>query len=182
MDVPFQYNPGDWRKAPNLISYVRLAGSWLPGYLVVTNPHDAQAWWWATGIFMFVAATDVLDGYVARRFNLITDLGKFVDPLVDKLLVLFTLIGLGIVDPWLWLFTAIIAVRELVITLQIRRRSKLVAAIRSGKLKMLSQVVAIIALLVPLEGGWLIVQLALIGHAVFWTVFSWIDYYQRFVR
>lgn len=81
---------------PNLITFSRLLG--VPFLLYGLYDPSAQSRWICTAIFVVAAATDWLDGYLARKLNQITDLGKFLDPLVDKLLViapLLVLIELG---------------------------------------------------------------------------------------
>ena len=75
----------------------------IPIFLyVVQNPSSGDRWL-ALGLFLVAALTDWLDGYVARRFNQVTDLGKFLDPLVDKLLIfapLLVLIEWGTLPAW----------------------------------------------------------------------------------
>lgn len=120
--------------------------------------------------FLLVAFSDAIDGYVARRFNQITDLGKFLDPLADKILVtsvLITLVGLNkaSIIPVL-----IIVAREFLISglrTYLARKNIIVAASQLGKWKTVSQVVAILMLLISLPYAnlalWLAVALALIS-------------------
>nr|NLD40064.1 CDP-diacylglycerol--glycerol-3-phosphate 3-phosphatidyltransferase [Actinomycetales bacterium] len=91
----------------------------------------------AAGVFLVAALTDRLDGYLARSRGLITDLGKLLDPIADKALVISALLLLswdGLV-PW-WV-TVLILVRELGITLlrMVMRRRAVMAASQGGKLK-----------------------------------------------
>lgn len=97
-------------------------------------------------IFLVASLTDALDGYIARKYNLITDFGKFMDPLADKLLVISALITMtenNLVASWM---VIIIVAREL--TVSILRAiaaadGKVIAASSGGKLKTISQMVAI---------------------------------------
>ena len=86
---------------PNWITFSRLLG--VPFLLYGLQSPTVQTRWICLGIFLVAAGTDWLDGYLARKLNQITDLGKFLDPLVDKLLVLaplLVLIQLGEVPAW----------------------------------------------------------------------------------
>ena len=101
-------------------------------------------------IFIIASITDAMDGHIARKYNLVTDFGKFMDPLADKLLVISALtcmIEVGLVASWM---VIIIVAREL--TVSILRAiaaadGKVIAASGGGKLKTISQMVAIIVLL-----------------------------------
>ncbi|AYB43308.1 CDP-diacylglycerol--glycerol-3-phosphate 3-phosphatidyltransferase [Paenibacillus lautus] len=104
----------------------------------------------ALGVFIFASATDKLDGYIARKMNQITNLGKLLDPLADKLLISVALIMMvqsGMVATWI--AVAIIA-REFVITglrMVASEQGIALSADRLGKLKMVLQVTAIAAVL-----------------------------------
>ncbi|MEO0407050.1 MAG: CDP-diacylglycerol--glycerol-3-phosphate 3-phosphatidyltransferase [Cyanobacteria bacterium P01_A01_bin.135] len=133
---------------PTWITFSRLAG--IPIILVLLLQPTPTARWWSVAVFLVVAATDWLDGYLARRLNQVTDLGKFLDPLVDKLLVLCTLMALiqiGAVPAW---GVSIILARELAIAGWRVSRPKISGANIWGKLKTVSQIGAIALLLAPL--------------------------------
>lgn len=179
MVFPMESFKRDWYKAANLISLLRLILVGLPVALLLSVPTDDIHRWLAAGAFLTVALTDVVDGYVARRFNQVTQWGIFLDPLVDKVLVGAMLIAVSIINPLLWLVTAFVFIREVVVALQIRSRGKLVAAVWSGKLKMAAQVVMIAAWVMPIS-LWLQVLATVV--AVVMTIWSWVDYYDRFVR
>lgn len=125
-------------------------------------------------VFAIASFTDFLDGYIARRDNLITNFGKIMDPLADKLLVmtaLLTLIGLGRVGIWI---VALILGRELAVTgLRVIAAGEgiIVAASPLGKIKTVTQMFAIILLLLNI--GW---GIYLLYIALFFTLFSGIDY------
>ncbi|MBY0162531.1 CDP-diacylglycerol--glycerol-3-phosphate 3-phosphatidyltransferase [Cytobacillus firmus] len=104
----------------------------------------------ALGVFILASATDKLDGYIARKMNQITNLGKLLDPLADKLLIsvaLIMMVQTGMVATWI--AVAIIA-REFVITglrMVASEQGIALSADRLGKLKMVLQVTAIAAVL-----------------------------------
>ena len=126
----------------------------IPIFLyVVQNPSSGDRWL-ALGLFLVAALTDWLDGYVARRFNQVTDLGKFLDPLVDKLLIfapLLVLIEWGTLPAW---GVFLVLTRELTIAGWRVNQSKISGANLWGKAKTVSQIVAISLLLAPLPEPW----------------------------
>ncbi len=102
-------------------------------------------------IFIFASATDILDGYVARKSKQVTKLGQLLDPLADKLLVisaLIVLVDMGLIHAWSAL---VIIVRELVVTgLRIVALSKniIITAELGGKIKTTAQIMSIFILLI----------------------------------
>jgi len=81
-----------WLNLPTAFTLLRLVGiPFILGGLSLRSPEGERLALWA---FLGAAATDWLDGHLARRYGLVTDLGKVLDPLVDKLLVLAPLLGL----------------------------------------------------------------------------------------
>ncbi|GAB6926145.1 CDP-diacylglycerol--glycerol-3-phosphate 3-phosphatidyltransferase [Paenibacillus sp. JCM 10914] len=111
---------------------------------------QAYGRYWALAIFILASATDKLDGYVARRYNQITNLGKLLDPLADKLLIsvaLIMMVQTGLVATWI---AVVIIAREFVITglrMVASEQGVALAADNLGKWKMVLQVVAIAAVL-----------------------------------
>ena len=136
----------------------------------------------AAAVFIIAAITDYLDGYLARSLNLVTTFGKFMDPLADKLLVsaaFISLVEMGKVSSWI---AVIIIAREFVITgLRVLAASEgiTIAASWWGKLKTISQMVAIILLLInnyPFSLINLPVDVITLWLAVVFTLVSGFDY------
>jgi len=144
--------------APNIITIVRIlfapAFIWL--LLVSTDSPSDPLRWWAAALFVVGMATDGIDGWIARRYNLITDLGKILDPIADKVLTGGALIGLSLIGELPWWVTILILVREVGITIfRIAVLSKrVIPASRGGKLKTIFQFVAITSALLPLQAIW----------------------------
>jgi CDP-diacylglycerol---glycerol-3-phosphate 3-phosphatidyltransferase len=128
--------------------------------------------WICVAAFLVAAGTDWLDGYVARRFNQITDLGKILDPLVDKLLVfapLLCLIELREIPAW---SVFLILFRELTIAGWRVQQTKISGANWWGKAKTVSQIAAIALLIAPLSTIGHTVALATYSIAVSLTLIS----------
>lgn len=136
----------------------------------------------ATVIFIIASLTDFLDGYLARRMNLVTKLGKFLDPLADKLLVISAMVVFVEIDLLSSWVVFIIISRELIISIFraiAASEGVVIAASWWGKLKTNSQIFMIIALLVsPYLPQIFILYInpALIVLATFMTIMSGIDY------
>ena len=123
-------------------------------YFVQFPYHDVVA----TGIFLIASFTDFLDGYIARKYNMVTDLGKFLDPLADKVLVMSALVLLSVefmefnvvTGIIVTVSTIIILAREFIITgfrTIAVRKNVVLAADKIGKMKTIMQMISIIALL-----------------------------------
>jgi CDP-diacylglycerol--glycerol-3-phosphate 3-phosphatidyltransferase len=152
--------------------------------LFVGDGHDTTWRALATGLFAIASATDQLDGWVARKYGLITDFGKIADPIADKALTGAALVGLSVLGELGWWVTIVIAVREIGVTL-LRFwviRHGVIPASRGGKAKTMAQIAAIVAYLLPLPAGADPVRWALMGLAVVLTVVTGVDYLLRAVR
>jgi CDP-diacylglycerol--glycerol-3-phosphate 3-phosphatidyltransferase len=122
--------------------------------------------WLSLAVFLIAAGTDWLDGYLARRLDQVSDIGKFLDPLVDKLLVLaplLALVELGQVPAW---GVFLILARELTIAGWRVSQPNVSGANLWGKLKTVVQIVAIAFLIAPLPDEWAILSLILFWMAV----------------
>jgi CDP-diacylglycerol---glycerol-3-phosphate 3-phosphatidyltransferase len=158
----------------NWITFSRLLG--IPFLLYFLHNPTPTHRWVSLAIFLVVASTDWLDGYVARRFNQVTDLGKFLDPLVDKLLVLGTflaLIELHQVPAW---GVFLILARELTIAGWRVNQTTISGANLWGKLKTVTQIVAIALLIAPLSTPWHLPAQLTFWLAVVLTIVSGVIY------
>jgi len=133
------------KNVPNSLSIFRIILSLFVPFLLYTNSFLLRIW--AFVIFIVATITDILDGFIARKFNVITNFGKIVDPIADKLLVfgfLTTLILLKVI-PW-WVLIPLV-IREISVTgfrFYFLKKGKAVAAITSGKIKTAVQITTLI--------------------------------------
>ncbi len=152
-------------RLPNWLTYLRMA--LIPVFVVLMIDPTQGAVFLATLVFIIAAITDYTDGYIARRYGAVSDAGKLLDPMADKILVLSALVMLVAQrsdltgDPWVpgWMVVLVLA-REIWVT-GLRgiaaSRGVVVAATQSGKYKSGFQMVAIVFLLLhditfPLAG------------------------------
>ncbi len=175
--------PGNFN-VPNTITVVRIILApvfvWL---LLADGGADGALRWAAAALFIVAISTDGIDGAIARKHNLITDLGKLLDPIADKVLTGAALVALSILAELPWWVTVLILVREIGITVWRMvelRRGNVVPASKGGKLKTVVQSVAISLALVPLWtllGDWVHwVNGIVMTLAVILTVWSGLQY------
>jgi len=135
----------------NKITMLRIVLTFV--FILLFIPQLDNVWWTkalALVIFAFAAISDFLDGFIAKRRNMITDFGRLMDPIADKILVLSAFgafLQLKLID--LWMFVIIIA-REILITslrLFALNKGKVLSAARAGKHKTVSQMLAIFVIL-----------------------------------
>jgi CDP-diacylglycerol--glycerol-3-phosphate 3-phosphatidyltransferase len=184
------------RNLPNVLTLFRIAVI-PPLVIVLTNPSKA-AGFVAAVIFAVASVTDWLDGYLARRLQIVTVMGKFLDPIADKLMVtaaLIMILPLGRAPAWMVL---VIIGREIIITgLRGIASSEgiVIAASNLGKYKTIFQIVAILGLLLHydyywlfgMESTYLFVNMHNVGIFFLWiatiiTIWSGIDYLARFFK
>ena len=174
---------------PNAITIVRILCApvfcWM---LLADNGHDGALRWWAAALFIVAIATDGIDGYLARKHNIVSDLGKLLDPIADKVLTGVAFVSLSILAELPWWITIVVLVREIGITVHrlIVASDHVVAAAWLGKLKTMAQAVALSLALLPLAsvvGDWIIwVNIVTMWAAVILTVVSGLDYVVTEVR
>lgn len=177
------------RQLPNVITIVRILCApvflWL---LLADGGADGPLRWWAAVLFIVAIATDGIDGWLARRNDIVTDLGKLLDPIADKVLTGFAFIGLSMLAELPWWITIVVLIREVGITVYrfVVVSDHVLAAAWMGKLKTVAQAVALSLALLPLwtwVGEWIFVVNAItMTIAVILTIASGIDYVVSEVR
>lgn len=179
--------PSAWNLA-NVLTVARIVlVPFFAWALLADGGHTVTGRLLATGIFVVAALTDRLDGWLARRSGQITDLGKLLDPIADKLLVGTALVLLSWLGDLPWWVTVVILVRELGITAMrfFLLRYVVLPASRGGKLKTVLQSVAIGLYLLPLDQLPVAVEVVaavVMGAAVLVTVVTGLDYVRTAVR
>jgi CDP-diacylglycerol--glycerol-3-phosphate 3-phosphatidyltransferase len=156
----------------------------LFGWLLLAG--DGRGGWRlaAAGAFIAAIITDRLDGELARRHGLVTDVGKIADPIADKALIGTALVALSLLGELSWWVTVVVLVRELLITglrFVVIRRAVLPAG-RGGKAKTALQALAITLYLLPLPGWGPRVAMVVMAAAVALTVVTGLDYLVKLVR
>jgi CDP-diacylglycerol--glycerol-3-phosphate 3-phosphatidyltransferase len=141
---------------PNILTTVRIALVPFFGVALLMDGGESIAWR-LTAFVIFVVAmiTDKIDGDIARKRGLITDFGKFADPIADKTMTGMAFVGLAIIfeSPWWWAVTIVVLVREWSVTLLrlFVLKRVVIAADSLGKLKTTFQVIGLSGLVLPLR-------------------------------
>ncbi len=170
---------------PNILAFIRLLIAplmfmFLANRDIFADIHPSWLDFFAAFLFVFASITDFFDGYIARELNQITQLGKILDPLADKMLTLAGFLGLmmlGRADPWA---IYLILTREFFITgLRVAAVSegKEVAASLMGKIKTIVQMFAIGFLIMNWAGGNLLLWIAVII-----TLYSGYEYIKEYLK
>lgn len=161
---------------PNAITFLRLVLSLVLFALI----QSGDCWLWAAGLFVFAVATDVLDGWIARKYKLITQLGRIMDPFVDKFITGGTFLFLlpvarqSGVDPWM---VVIVIGREMLVTSLrgfLERQGADFSASASGKLKMFLQCAAATAALLSMHPSLSTSALAGVSFTAFRDTLLWL--------
>lgn len=170
-----------WNVA-NALTAMRLV--LVPVFAVLLMHDDGQRAEWriaAFGAFALASITDRLDGELARRRDLVTDVGKIADPIADKALIGAALVGLSVLAELPWWVTVLVLAREIGITLLrfVIIRHGVMPASRGGKVKTFLQAIAIGLYLLPLSGAAHLVAEVMMGLAVALTLITGLDYLVR---
>lgn len=169
---------------PNKLTILRMIMI-IPFVVFMLVPIGGAGKWIALALFVIASLTDLLDGKIARKYNLVTTFGKFMDPLADKLLVcsaLICLVEMGKIPAWI---VIIIVSREFIISgfrLVASDSGIVIAASYWGKFKTVSQMLMVIVLIADLGGVFDMIGTALIWIALILTVVSLVDYIAKNVQ
>lgn len=161
------------------ITLLRVA--FVPVYMVLmylSNGEPGLWMWIALGVFILASLTDYVDGMIARKYEQITDFGKFLDPLADKLLVIAAMVmfcSWGLMPAWALM---LVLTREFAVTglrLVAVGKGKVIAAGWSGKVKTASTMIGLCVMMAfPTVGflGWLVIAVIVVT-----TVYSGVEYF-----
>ena len=165
---------------PNKLTVCRVVLIPFFVFFLLNDAMNPSFKWIALAIFIVASLTDLADGKIARKYNLVTDFGKFMDPLADKLLVcsaMIALIELGRIEAWI---VIVIIAREFIISgfrLIAADNGRVIAASYWGKFKTTFQMFMVILMIANLD----IMPLPLITQVIKWialilTIVSLVDY------
>lgn len=162
---------------PNLLTLMRIV--MIPLFLLILSLDSSLLAHVSAGlIFAAASLTDYLDGYLARKWQVVTNFGKFADPLADKMLVMSAFImlsELGFAPGWV---SAVIICRELAVTglrlLLVETGGEVLAAAMPGKIKTFTQMFAIVFLLFH----WYLIGQIMLYVSLFFTLYSGYDYFR----
>lgn len=165
---------------PNKLTILRTLMIPVFLFFLLTDYAGDYSKWIAVVVFILASLTDFLDGHIARKYNLVTNFGKFMDPLADKLLVcsaLICLIALGRIPAWI---VIVIISREFIISgfrLIAADNGVVIAASYWGKFKTASQMVTVILLVLNIQNTvFTVLGTVFIYISLVLTVVSLIDY------
>ncbi|MBQ6274754.1 MAG: CDP-diacylglycerol--glycerol-3-phosphate 3-phosphatidyltransferase [Oscillospiraceae bacterium] len=159
----------------NKITLVRIV--LIPVFLILAYLGHT---WWALGVYIVACISDTVDGYIARRYKQVTDFGKFIDPLADKMLVLAAMIyfvEIGVMPGWA---VAVVLFREFAVSglrMIAVEQHRVIAAAWSGKIKTAVTMVGLGALLV--FGDVTVLRWLVVILIVATTLYSGVEYFVK---
>jgi CDP-diacylglycerol--glycerol-3-phosphate 3-phosphatidyltransferase len=171
---------------PNTITFLRLS---IVPFLFILLLEPGEFWSLILAILFVIASiTDVFDGYFARKYNLITTMGKFLDPIADKLIIntaMIVMIPIGRIPAWI---VAVTIIRDLIVDV-IRSiassEGNYIQASPIGKQKTLAQTIAITALMIHYSIFGIdahVVGTITLYIALLFTIYSGVDYFIKFYQ
>ncbi len=184
----------DLLNVPNMLTSLRIVV--IPVVMWLIHRGDPASCMWAAILFSLAAITDFIDGYIARKWNLVSMTGKFLDPLADKLIVMASLVMLtevGRLPAWI---TVLIVAREISITglrAMASTEGIIISARSGGKFKTAFQLIGLIGLIIHFEypTDWFIGATSISYHtvgiylliiSVFFSLWSAADYFIGFLK
>lgn len=181
---------------PNILTLSRIVLAIVLVLLLEQRSSSANIW--AVVVFMGASLTDFYDGHLAKRQGLVSNFGKIMDPIADKILLLSTfgvLAHIGMIDWWMF---GVIAVREILVTasrlVAMCHKGQVLSAERAGKIKTVVQIIAVSAILLYLvaqqsdccsfwfynvQKMWLGLIYVLMWAAVILTLYSGVEYFRN---
>jgi CDP-diacylglycerol--glycerol-3-phosphate 3-phosphatidyltransferase len=175
----------------NVLTLSRIVLAFVLVFLLEENTSMGNIW--AFIVFAAASLTDFYDGYLARTKGLTSNFGKIMDPIADKVLILFAFGVLAHIGRIAWWMFIVIAIREIVVTvsrLYAIRQGQVLAAERAGKIKTVAQIIAVSAILLYLvarqsqyswfynnQRMWEGINYGLVLWAVILTIYSGVDYF-----
>jgi CDP-diacylglycerol--glycerol-3-phosphate 3-phosphatidyltransferase len=162
---------------PNIVSVFRMLLAPILAVLILAEERSAS--YAAAAIFVVGAATDGLDGYLARRYQATTPTGQWLDPLADKILVSTPVLTLAALGEFPWWAAAVIVVREIgvsVLRAYLGSRGRSMPASRGAKVKTTLQLLAVTLYILPLGGEADAVKFASLVAAVALTIVTGVAY------
>ena len=174
--------PSSWNVA-NALTVCRILLVPVYGWLLLSDGGASpRERWWAAAVLVVATATDRLDGDLARRHGLVTNLGKLADPIADKTLMGMAFVGLSILGDLPWWVTVVVLVREWGVTVLrfFVIRHGVMPAGRGGKVKTALQFFGLVLYTLPLwsfpgADAWTLVARVVLGLAVLVTVVTGLD-------
>ncbi|MGN0481706.1 MAG: CDP-alcohol phosphatidyltransferase family protein [Lachnospiraceae bacterium] len=179
-----KFQISDLWSIPNVLSYIRimLVPVFLYKYFTAKEPHD---YYMAALIIIICSATDVADGFIARKFNMITDLGRLLDPIADKLMQMAILVALTITVKYMIVVVTVLVIKELStfvlgVTIYGICNKRLDGAKWYGKVCTVFVNISLLALIAfpNIGSGW---QITLIVVCVVMLLMSWFMYTRLYI-
>lgn len=188
--IPWKSLREDGLNLPNSISHVRILAAPVAAFFLLVHFDNDAMRLLILSVLVVIAATDGVDGFIARKYQMTSEWGAFFDPIADKILVTLVLIALCIAyygDRLWWIVvsvTAFCVVREIVLAIQIGRANQSIQPpTATGKQKTVFQMIMLAAWIAPVQSfdfGLAFMSIAT-NLAIIWTLVSWIDYHRLYV-